>query len=437
MEGLMVERRPRPTGGIYYGWWIVAASFVGLSLCQTPIAFLTLGIFMKPLADAFGWGRGPISLALSFCALTLAFVTPVVGKLIDRFGVRRVMIPSMTGFGLLMASLYWLTDFLAHFYAVYFLLGIVGAGANNVSYMRVISAWFSRNRGLALGIASAGVAFGQAAASIVAQQLIDISGWRGAYLGLGALVLVIGVPIVSLVIRDRPPETGQNPELADVSRTAGQAAGMSTREALSTPMLWAIVAIAFLIAVSLHGIQIHLVPLLTDRGVSADFAAGGFTILAAVSIIFGRVGVGFLFDRFFAPRVSILAFAFPAFAMIALLLSNSALAALSFACMMGLGMGAESDVLGYLTGRYFGLRCFGQIYGYVFGAFMIGTAIGPYLYGATYDWTHSYSIAISLSVLLIGVMCMILACLPRFPHFSRESEVAEGVLPDIAFRTVP
>lgn len=417
----MSEGDKRAEGPIYYGWWIVAASFVGLALCQSPIAFLTLGVFMKPLGASFGWGRGAVSLALSAGALTLAFITPVMGTLIDRFGARRIMIPSMIGFGLLMASLYFLTASLLHFYAVYLALGIVGAGANNVSYMRVISAWFSKRRGLALGLASSGVPLGQAGATLLAQKLIDLYGWRSAYLGLGALVLFVGVPIVAWIIRERPADMGLDARAVafegTTTRSESVLPGLSLSEALASPVLWAMVGLGFLIAVSLHGIQIHMVPLLTDRGISADMAAGGFALLSGVSAVIGRMGVGWLFDRFFAPRVTMVAFLLPAAAMVMFVLSSSVWTAVALACLMGLGSGAESDVLGYLTSRYFGLRSFGQLYGYVFGGFMIGTAIGPYLFGAAFDWTHSYTVAIYISVSLILLMCGILALMPRFPSF--------------------
>src|SRR5215472_18811044 len=161
-----------------YRWYICAASFVGLMVCQSPAVFLSFGVFIKPLASAFGWERGPISLALSFAAISLALVSPLAGSLVDRFGARRVLLPSMISFGLLMGSLYFLSGSLVQFYAFYVLLGIVGAGANNVSFMRVITAWFGRLCGRALGVASSGVTMGAAVLSFVAQLCISHFGWR-------------------------------------------------------------------------------------------------------------------------------------------------------------------------------------------------------------------------------------------------------------------
>jgi MFS family permease len=419
-----IAAQPVPSRLFFYGWRIIGASFVGLAMCQSPIAFITLGVFMKPLGESFGWGRGSISLALSVGAIALAAVTPLVGLIIDRVGARRVMIPSMIGFGLLMASLYFLTNSLLHFYVIYLLLGVVGAGANNVSFVRVISTWFNKTRGLALGIASCGVMLGATAATYFAQRVIDGYGWRVAYLGLGATVLLIGVPIVAIFIRNKPSDVGLEPEVAArhelSSMNAGAELGMTTAQALRRPMVWVMILLGFLVAVSLHGVQIHMLPLLTDRGIGPDTATGLFTMIAGVSSIIGRMGVGGLFDRFFAPHVALITFLLSALGLCFILFSNTAWPCLIAIFLLGLGTGAESDVLGYLTGRYFGLKAFGQIYGLVFAGFMVGTAVGPYLFGLAYDFLHSYEIAIMISIALILVMCALLAMLPKFPDLTAE-----------------
>ncbi len=414
----------KPQRSVFYGWWIVAASFVGLTMNQSTMVFLVFGVFMKPLGAAFGWGRGPASLALSICAVAIAVMSPIVGSLVDRIGARRVMLPSMIGFGLLMCSLYFLTDSLFHFYAVYLLLGIVGTGANNVSYMRVISDWFGRRRGRALGIASSGVAMGSALASFTAQKLIDHFGWRAAYLGLGCFILFVGVPIVALIIRDKPSDLGMQPEPG-----GGASPPLSVRESwgalLSRPLAWAMITLGFLVAVSLHGAEIHMVPLLTDRGISPDVAAGAFAAVTGVCALVGRLGVGALFDYFFAPRVSALAFLAPALGLSLVLVSSATWPCWIMAALLGLGSGAESDVLGYLTSRYFGVRAFGRVYGCVFAGFWVGTAVGPYLFGLVFDWTHSYQFALVVSVSLILIMCIMLALMPRFPDLQHRASAPE------------
>jgi len=417
----------RTTESTVYRWYICAASFVGLMVCQSPAIFLSFGVFMKPLAGAFGWERGPMSLALSFSAISLALVSPLAGSLIDRFGARRVLLPSMIGFGLLIASLYFLSGSLLQFYVLYILLGIVGAGANNVSFMRVITAWFGRLRGRALGIASSGVAMGAAVLSFVAQQCISRFGWRAGYLGIAAIILFLAVPIVALVIRDRPSDLGLEPEAGAGAGAAEERSHVPLGEILRRPLAWVLVLLGFMVAVSMHGGQVHMVPLMTDRGLSPAFAAGAMAFLMAVSSVIGRMSVGALFDYFFAPRVSIFAFLAAACGLVLMMVSNAVWPCYVFAITMGFGSGAESDVLGYLTSRYFGLKAFGRVYGMVFAGFMFGTAIAPYFFGAIFDRTGTYQTALGVSAALIVVLCVVLALMPRFPSFS--SSVLEKPAP--------
>ena len=423
----------RTTESTRYRWYICAASFVGLLVCQSPAVFLSFGVFMKPLAAAFGWERGPMSLALSFCAISLALVSPLAGSLVDRFGARRVLLPSMISFGLLLASLYFLSGSLLQFYVLYILLGIVGAGANNVAFMRVITAWFGRLRGRALGIASSGVAMGAAVLSFIAQLCINHFGWRAGYVGIAAVILLIAVPIVALVIRDRPADLGLQPEAG--AGELDRRVQVPLAEILRRPIAWVLVLIGFLVAVSMHGSQIHMVPIMTDRGMSPLLAAGGMAFLMAVSSIIGRMGVGALFDYFFAPRVAIFAFLAAACGVVLMMLSKAIWPCYVFAITMGLGSGAESDVLGYLTSRYFGLRAFGRVYGMVFAGFMFGTALAPYFFGAIFDRTGNYQAALGVSAVLILVLCLVLALLPRFPALtSSVLEAPERAAPVAAVR---
>ncbi len=419
----------RTTENTLYRWYICAASFIGLMVCQSPAVFLSFGVFMKPLGAAFGWERGPMSLALSFCAVSLALVSPLAGSLIDRFGARRVLLPSMITFGLVIASLYFLNGSLVQFYALYILLGIVGAGANNVGFMRVITAWFGRLRGRALGIASSGVAMGVAVLTFAAQQGISRFGWQAGYLAIAGVILLVAVPLVALVIRDRPSDLGLAPEAGAGTSKVQEQSQVPLRVVLRRPLAWVLVLLGFLVAVSMHGGQVHMVPLMTDRGISPALAAGGMAFLMAVSSVFARMAVGTLFDYYFAPRVSIFAFLTAAGGVVLMMVSKATWPCYVFAITMGFGSGAESDVLGYLTSRYFGLKAFGRVYGIVFGGFMLGTAISPYFFGAIFDRTGTYQVALGISAALILVLCLLLALLPRFP--SLGSTVLEGPPDDL------
>ena len=174
------------------------------------------------------------------------------------------------------------------------------------------------------------------------------------------------------------------------AKSSGQELGLSCHEAWHTSAFWLMVSAFFLQSVGFHGYFIHLVPLLTDRGVSAQSAALVMS-LGAVGGMLGRVGGGYLLDRCFAPYVAVCFFCGSALGLF--ILWSGAVGGLAFvaAFLGGLGVGAEFDIIAYMVSRYFGLRAFGEIYGYVFAAFTLGGVIGPPLMGIGFDSTGSYS----------------------------------------------
>lgn len=424
---------PQPTRKLYYGWYIVAASVIGVALSQAPIVYLSLGVFMIPLQQSFGWDRGKVSLGLSVGALTLALSMPVVGRLIDKHGARRVLLPSMAMFAIATMSLYFLTGSFWRYLAMFALIGVVGSGSNTMTYARVLSAWFDRLRGMALGFAMSGIGLGSALSPIIAQAIINGHGWRAAYLGLGLLVLVVGWPIQFFVMRDSPRAVGLRQDGAPGSvrhpTEFGDASlapvGMSRRDAVRTREFWMLMAIFFIVALTVHGLQIHLAPLLRDNGLSATAAAGAAGLAGAV-IFVSRIGVGYLLDKFFAPRVGLIVFLCPLIAMALVGHATTVGLALASATLLGIGSGAESDLMAYLVSRYFGIKCFAEIYGYTYGALMLGTAIGPYLWGLTFDLFHSYQPALWAALGGIVMICLLLLQFRPFPDWRRKVATAAG-----------
>jgi MFS family permease len=381
-------------GKVFYGWWVVLVAGVGLSLGYGSIIAGTFGVFLKPLSQEFGWSRAGISLAFSLANLVLSGALPLMGRLVDRLGARKVILPSALIFGLGVMSFYFLSVSLWHFYALYLLMGVVSSGLLP-AYSKVISHWFDQKRGLALGLAMAGIGLGSFITPPLAQALISTVGWRQAYVFLGLLVIGITIPVVGLFLKEAPQMLGLLPDgemvaQAGATKQSGQESGMSSHEAWHTGAFWLMLSAFFLLSVSFHGYIVHLVPLLTDRGTSAQSAALVVSLGAAGAVL-GRVGAGYLLDRFFAPYVAMCFFC--GFALGIFLLWSGAVGGLAFvaAFLGGLGVGAEFDIIAYMVSRYFGLRAFGEIYGYVFAAFALGGVIGPPLMGIGFDSTGSYS----------------------------------------------
>jgi MFS family permease len=390
--------REQKSGKIFYGWWVVLAAGIGLSVHGGPIITGTFGVFLKPLSQEFGWSRAQISLAFSLATLVLTVALPLIGRLVDRLGARRVILPSVLIFGLGLMSLYFLTASLWHYYAISLFMAVGGSGATPVSYSKVISCWFDQRRGLALGLAMAGSGLGAFIMPPLAQALITSVGWRHTYVFLGLLAIGITVPAVGLFLKEAPQMMGLLPDgelvaRAGLPKQSGQESGMDGREAWHTGTFWLMLSAFFLLSVSFHGYIVHLVPLLTDRGDSAQSAALVVSLGAAGAVL-GRVGAGYLLDRFFAPYVAIGFFC--GFALGIFLLWSGAVGGLVFvtAILVGLGLGAEVDLMAYMVGRYFGLRAFGEIYSYAFAAFTLGAVIGPLLMGISFDSTGSYSLVL-------------------------------------------
>lgn len=387
---------------VFYGWWVVLAAGIGSFMSYGPIIAFTFGVFIKPLSDEFGWSRADISLGFSLSLLMLSGAAPLVGRMVDRFGARKVIIPSVLIFGLGVMSFSYLSASLWHFYAIYIALGIVAVGAATLPYLSVVSHWFDRQRGLALGLAMIGVGLGTFVMPSLAQALIDLAGWRQAYVILGLLVIGVTIPVVALLLKETPQMMGLQPDGATATQAtpmsaSGQEDGLSSYEACKLGVFWLIFAAFFLMSVSVHGCLIHLVPMLTDRGFSAQSAAFATSLLGGALLV-GRVGAGYLLDRFFASSVAI-GFLSGAAVGIFLLWSEAVgMLAFSAAILVGLSVGAETDLMPYVVSRYFGLRAFGEIYGCVVVAWGMGGVLGPFLMGVGFDSTGSYRFVLGIFI---------------------------------------
>ena len=408
-----------------YGWWIVFVAAVGLSMGYGPIVTFTFGVFFKLLNQEFGWSRGDISQAFSLSLFVMSLVFPFIGRLVDRFGARKIIIPSILLFGLGLMSLSLLSANIWQLYAVYILLGLVGGGTAPVPYSNVLLHWFDKRRGLALGVAMVGLGLGAFVMPSLAQMLIVSQGWRQAYIVFGLMVMVITIPIVGLFFKETPEMVGLRPD-GDVmnpnhQNASEQKIGLSAQEARQTHTFWILVGAFFLMSASVHGCLIHLVPLLTDRGISPQLAAGATSLFGA-ALLFGRVGAGYLLDHFFASSVALCFFCGTALGLLLLWSGVTGTAAFIAAFLVGLGMGAEGDIIAYLIGRYFGLRAFGEIYGYAFGAFTLGGVSGPLLMGRGFDATGSYSLGLGVFVVVTLIAAGLMTRLG--PYREWEVEVA-------------
>ena len=384
-----MSERPK----FFYGWWIVAVSTIGLGLGYAPIIVYSFGVFIKPLTQELHSNRASISLAFTLANLLQSVSSPLAGRLADRFGARRVILLSSVIFALLLVSSHLLSLKLWGFYVFYSLLGFVGSGPAPIPYVKVISRWFDRRRGLALGLTMFGIGSGAILIPALAQRLIAMLGWRSTYMVIGLLVLLVSVPVVAFFLKDSPAEMGLLPDGAIAAREAAEKQntqeGMAWSDARRSKAFWLMVGAIFLVGASVHGCVLHLVPLLSDQGVTSNRVALATSFLGSALLI-GRVGSGYLLDRFFAPRVAVCLFGAAACGIALLRMGAASGLVLLAVFLIGLGMGSEVDIIAYLVSRYFGLRAFGEVYGYAFASYVLAGALGPWLMGLGFDRSGSY-----------------------------------------------
>jgi MFS family permease len=329
----------------------------------------------------------------------------LLGRWIDRFGPRRIILVCMTVFGCAIASLSLLHSGLCQFYLTCFVLGIVGNGAAHLAYSRSISTWFQRRLGTALAFVMVGAGMGAMILPVVAQSIISRSGWCAAYASLGGLALLLGLPLSWRYIRERGVIGNDS---APVTHS-----GTTWQQGLRSFAFWIITAILFVSSISMNGAITHLSALLTDRGLTAGNAALCASVLGGSSLL-GRIVVGWLLDRFFGPRVALAINFITALGVFLLARATGFPAGCLAAAVIGIGAGGEAAITPYLLTRYFGLRAFSTLYGLTWTFYAAAGAVGPVILGRAFDATGSYASLLTLLAAVLGLAAATNLLLPRY-----------------------
>ena len=288
------------------GWPVILASLIGIGLGLSPLPFYTAGVFAPHLQTAFGWSTAQIMAGLSITTLAVVVAAPAAGLLAERYGTRPVVLISTTLFGLTYLSMATLGNSLMQFYVTWGLIAFFGAGTLPITFTRTVNRWFDRHRGIALGLAMTGTGvFGILCKPYLA-WVISTWGWRGGYVGLGLLPLLVALPIAFAFFRD--------PETTEKSHTASEViTGLTRGEAFRSWRFWLICVAIVFIAFCLGGPVPNLEGILRDHGFSPATMLN-LTPLIGLSAIFGRILGGLLLDRFWAPAVAFAILGLPAIA---------------------------------------------------------------------------------------------------------------------------
>jgi predicted MFS family arabinose efflux permease len=401
----------------YGGWTVLLAAFTGVMVSFAPIVPYTFSLFLDPLHAAFGWKREAMQGGFALAAITVAFVSPLIGILLDRFPPRRIILPGIVLFALGLASLSWLTPNIVQFYVTFFVLGLVANTTAQFAYTRTILTWFTRRRGIALALLLTGSGVGSILIPPLVQWVIEHHGWRNGYLLLGGIAL-LGFPLTAVLLRNRPESAI---EFAEQRRDSG----MTVAAALRTAAFWILAFITIFSAFSENGLVTNLSSILTQHGVLASTAALALSVRGGAGIL-GRLGVGFAIDRVSPERIQSLVLALSAIGTFILAFAGGPWSALLGAAILGVGLGSEADVGPYLLARYFGRRHFSVLYGLTWTAYAIGGATGPLYIGHLYDRAGAYMPRFIVYLAFVAGGAVILSFFLRFRHKGVVAEVGVG-----------
>ena len=400
------------------GWKVLFAGFLGTMCGASPLPFNVLGLLFAPLEAEFGWSRAEVSIGITIFGITASLMAPVFGGAADRFGVRRVALLSLAAFSLSFAALYFTPASLWGFYALWFVIGLIGIGSTPVTWSRAISLWFVRNRGLALGMMLLGTSAAGFIVPKLAGYVLQAEGWRAMFPVVALLPLLVALPVCYFLFRE--PRADERP--AAITTASGAVAGMTLAEARRTRQFWLLFASILLIALAYGGAHIHMIPIVMDHGLGID-AATSMMGIVALGLLCGRLGVGFLLDRFWGPGVAFPVLCLPALACFLLMGTDGSMQILvPAAFLLGFAAGAESDLIAFLAARYFGMAHFGRIYGFLYMPFGIGSAVSPIFYGITRDRTGSYDNMLMVAAAMFVIGAALLLLLGRYPDEKERSE---------------
>jgi MFS family permease len=386
----------------------LAAGF-GMFVGPTPMASAVASLFMVPLTREFGLSRTVISLIQMVQPVTVALVSAWAGRALDRYGVRRVLLPAVLLFAAGNVTM-GLTQSLWQLIAGYIVLGVCVSVHCYSSYTKVLSQWFVEHRGLVMGVA---ITFGSGLGAVIIPQIVSpwmqTHGWRSAYFLLAAIILLLGFPLLYFFLRE--PVAGAATRAESTHLLEGQ----TRSEALRTLTFWLIAAVMFLAPMSIVGTLAHSFALLTERGFSAPQAA---TALSSIYIggMTGYFTSGALLERVKSPRVASVYYAAALLGMWTLHGATVARWLVPAAILLGLGQGAEMCIAAYLTSRYFGLKAYGAIYGTFYAIGNAGIAAGIFSMGLAHDIAGNYGPMRMVFMVNLFIVLLIFAALPRYRY---------------------
>lgn len=384
-------------------WSVLLGCFIGMAVSLGPIFFQSLGLYLRPMTEEFGWSRTEFAAVFSIAGFASIFGLSIAGYLVDRFGPPRII---LIGFTLLCASYasFSLVNSYSVFVALACFVAITGSFATYPSYQGLLPRWFDKNLGLSLAIASSGIGVGTALFPYIINASLQSGGWRNTFVLVGAIAFAAALINFLLFIRqNKGPLPTQEERIAGPDTASPD---VPFKQALSTPDFWMLAisfSLIFLVAI---GINFHLAALVTDRGGSSTQAASALAAAGMASLA-ARLITGPLLDRFPVRIVGLVFFIGQAIGCLLLLQGDPSLI-IAAAILLGAAQGAELDMMPFVVARRFGKIAYSQIYGTLYGVLQIGTILSPMILATIFDRTGSYALGLTiypaLSILALGLL---------------------------------
>jgi len=416
-------------GRVYYGWIVLAGS-VAATAIGAGVSIWSFGLYVEPLEDEFGWSRAQVSAGFSISLAAAGIAGPLVGRWIDIRGPRVVI---LTG-AILTAVTYALLALTSSLWQWFFFLSINAVFRQMmffIPFMALISRWFAQKRGVALGILGAGFSMG-AFVAVAVEAVISEFGWEASFIFSAIVTIGFFVPISLLLIRDNPEDVGEyvdgEPQTKEDRASPPLLQGMSSREAMRTPLFWFIAVAMTLFLFGVFGWIVHQVPFYESIGVSRSTAAQ-IVALTAAGGIFSRLGFGFIVHRF--RRVEIAAMWLLAFLMTGMLvlsIDTSAVAIAIFVVVWVVGSGGGPLLEPLLLTRAFGLSHFATILGLVGVIETAGIIASPLLAGVIFDATDSYDLVLVMLGVAFAGSFVLFYMASRLRHPMVEADVKSEAL---------
>ncbi|MGC6534258.1 MAG: MFS transporter [Parvibaculales bacterium] len=387
------------------GGTVLFAAFVGIGVNLTSMVYYSSGIWVRPWQDEFGWTRAEIGAQQSISVIVMMLLATFAGQLIDKYGLKKVTTISLAGYGFLLLGFTQMSGPIWQLYVLSALFAIFGVASTSLAFTRAVNAFFVKHRGLALGISLTSTGVMAYAMPKFMTPFVAENGWRAGYVVM-FLIVMASLPIVYFLIKDTPDDAAE----ADGPTQAQE--GVSLKEAIRSSVFWRVAGIFFLISVAILGLIPAYIPMLQDAGMTPQ-QAGGLAAILGLSVMVGRLLIGFVIDRVFAPYVTAAVFALVGMGCLLLGMGGIGYAMVA-AIALGFAVGAEVDLIGYYTARYFGMAHYGSVYGLQYSIFIFGAGVSPIYTGYIWDVTGNYDIALIMAAVLMLPVVALALSLPKF-----------------------